>query len=108
MEYTFLLRWLFWSDQRRNELVKRRHHILYSLAGLIAVLNVVFWFFGGMHLGWTRSNETRMEIDPVTTLEYPIIEKRFTPGIDFLVLGMMTSGFFSVVGYFVKPKQRSK
>ncbi len=85
--------------------MKHRHHILYSLSGLIAVLTVAFWFFGGMHLGWTRTNETRMEIDPVTTLEFPVIEKRFTPGVDFVAFGLIITGFFSVIGYFLRPKQ---
>ncbi len=84
--------------------MKHSHKIFYGLGSAIALLTLTFWFFGGMHLGWTHSNETRMEIDPVTSLEYPVIEKKFTPGVDFLTVGLLAVGLFSIVGYVLKRK----
>ena len=73
------------------------------------VIIVGFWFFGGMQLGWTRTSETTMKVDPVTSLDYPVTEKKFTPGVDFLVVGCGASGFLFAMSYLFgrKPKSHS-
>lgn len=76
---------------------------------ILAVIIVGFWFFGGMHRGWTRTNETIMKVDPVTSLDYPVTEKKFTPGVDFLAIGLGASGFLFGLSYLFRrnPKQHS-
>lgn len=44
----------------------------------------VFWFFGGPHLGWTRTTVPIQKMDPVTELEYVEWQRNFVPGVDFL------------------------
>lgn len=59
-----------------------------KLAGLgVVFVTVVFWFFGGMNTGWTKTTVTTMAVDPVTQLDYPVVEKRFVPGVDFVAAG---------------------
>jgi hypothetical protein len=50
----------------------------------LAFVTLVFWLFGGPNLGWTKTTVTHMQIDPITEIEYPVIESRFVPGVDFL------------------------
>lgn len=45
---------------------------------------LAFWALKGADTGWTKTTESRMEVDPVTEMEYPVIEDRFVPGVDFL------------------------
>ncbi len=51
---------------------------------LLCVTGGGFWFFGGPHLGWTRTSVPVVEKDPVTELEVTRWESRFVPGLDFL------------------------
>jgi hypothetical protein len=50
----------------------------------ILVVGIVFWFFGGPNLGWTKTSIPLARMDPVTELEYHVWEKRFVPGVDFV------------------------
>ena len=50
----------------------------------LAMVSLVLWLALGANRGWTKTNVTRMARDPVTELDYPVTEKKFVPGIDFL------------------------
>jgi hypothetical protein len=65
---------------------------LRAAAVLLVVVGGGFWFFGGMHLGWTKTSVQTMQKDPVTEIDYPVIEKRFVAGVDFL------GGFLALAG----------
>ena len=54
------------------------------LGWLLVIGGLVIWLGTGRHTGWTQTSVTRMEKDPVTEIEAPIIEKRFVAGVDFL------------------------
>lgn len=69
---------------------------------------VAAWLALGANRGWTRTSETRMEKDPVTEIEYPVIEKRFSPGIELLAAGLLVSAALSTVSLFVRPKPKPK
>ena len=49
---------------------------------------------------------TRMEKDPVTDIEYPIVEKRFGPGIEMLGAGLFVSIALIGVSFAFKPKPK--
>ena len=53
-----------------------------------ALVSAVFWLFGGPNLGWTKTSVERWQRDPVTEIDYPVIEPRFLPGVDFLAAGL--------------------
>lgn len=63
---------------------------LVSLA--ILVVGVAFWFFGGPHLGWTKTTVPVTKYDPITEIEYIEWERNFLPGVDFL------GGFLAAAG----------
>lgn len=62
---------------------------LFSLFTLLAT--VLFWYVRGAHTGWSQSYTTRMEIDPVTEISYPVKTEKFVPGVDFLSLSILVS-----------------
>jgi hypothetical protein len=71
--------------------------LVLRLAALgIILITFVLWFFGGMNRGWTKTTVTEMRKDPVTDLDFPVTERRFLPGIDFLGggagLGLLVAG----------------
>jgi hypothetical protein len=67
------------------------------LSLLILLTTVLSWLFRGAHTGWSQSYTTRMEIDPITEIEYPVKTEEFVPGVDFLGLSILVSlGFFGL------------
>jgi len=74
------------------------------LALAIASLGIVFWFFGGPHLGWTKTSIEVWKVDPVTEIKFPEIRKKFIPGIDFLSGVLLAAGSCWAVSFFVRRK----
>ena len=66
---------LFW---RRVRSALRLAALVIGCSGLI------LWLVGGLHMGWSKSTETRTEIDEVTGLEYPVTESRYVLGAELL------------------------
>ena len=64
-------------------------------ASAFAFISVAFWFFGGPNLGWTRTSIEKWQVDPVTQIEYPVIEKRFVPGLDLLATCLIGAGLIA-------------
>jgi hypothetical protein len=50
----------------------------------VALSGAIVWASLGANTGWTTTSRTEMRRDPVTEIDYPVIEQRFTPGIDFV------------------------
>lgn len=73
-------------------------------AVLLAVLCVSAWLLLGANRGWTRTSDTRMEKDPVTEIEFPIVEKRFSPGVELLAGGLFVAAALAMVSMFVRSK----
>ena len=74
-------------------------------AALLAFLCVAGWIVLGANRGWTRTTQTRMELDPVTEIEFPVVEKRFSPGVELLAAGLSISAALAGVSLFVRTKQ---
>jgi hypothetical protein len=69
-----------------------------------AVVCVAAWLALGANRGWTRTSQTYTKMDPVTEIEYPVIEKRFSPGIELLAAGLLVSAALATVSLFIRSK----
>lgn len=58
------------------------------VAAVIAAGSLALWAGLGRNTGWTKTSVTEMRVDPVTTLEFPVTEKRFVPGVDALAVAL--------------------
>ena len=72
----------------------------------MAVFCLAMWCALGANRGWTKTTRTRMEKDPVTDIEYPIVEKRFDPGIEMLGAGLFVSSALIGVSFAFNPKPK--
>jgi hypothetical protein len=62
------------------------------LAALLVLLGVTgVWLVRG-RAGWTHNSETHFVTDPVTGIEGPVVEQKYTPGWDFLGGGFLVAG----------------
>jgi len=76
------------------------------VAGILcAIVCVGVWLAFGTNRGWTKTTHTRMEKDPVTEIEYPTVEKRFSPGVELLGVGLLISAMIASISFFVGSKQ---
>lgn len=57
----------------------------------ILLSTALFWYTQGAHTGWSQNYTTRMEVDPVTEIEYPVKTGNFVPGVDFLGLSALVA-----------------
>lgn len=72
--------------------------LLVLLAGLSG------WIVTGCHRGWSSTSSTRRERDPVTDIEFPVVEKRFVAGVDFLGACLLAAGGLAAVSFFARKK----
>ncbi|MCH2381322.1 MAG: hypothetical protein MK290_01275 [Pedosphaera sp.] len=71
----------------------RRVRLALRLAALvIGCSGLILWLVGGLHMGWSKSTETRTEIDEVTGLEYPVTENKYVLGVELLGATLAVSG----------------
>ena len=78
--------------------------ILRVAALLCVVASIGVWAALGANRGWTKTTRARMEKDRVTEIEYPTIEKHFSPGVDFLGGGLLVSAALAGISLFVRRK----
>jgi hypothetical protein len=67
----------------------------------LTVVVVVGWLALGANRGWTKTTVTRWQKDPVTEIEGPVVEKKFVPGIDLLVVSLAGALALFVASLFV-------
>ena len=67
----------------------------------MATAVVAGWLGLGANRGWTKTTVTRWQKDPVTEIEGPVIERRFVPGIELLVLGLAGSLALFIAAFFL-------
>jgi hypothetical protein len=80
--------------------------VLQFTAAIVLAITLAWWFFAGANAGWTKTSVATMKIDAITGIEYPVWEKRFVPGVDFIALGATISGL--VLGIAYLPNLYSK
>ena len=55
-------------------------------------------------MGWSKSTETRTEIDEVTGLEYPVTVSKYVFGVELLGAALgVSGGLFGLSFAFCKP-----
>ena len=90
-------------DSRRVRLTLRLAALVIGCSGL------VLWLVGGLHMGWSKSTETRTEIDEVTGLEYPVTENKYVLGVELLGATLaVSSGLFGLSLAFRNPTRPDK
>jgi hypothetical protein len=47
-----------------------------------------------------------MQRDPVTDIEYPAVEKHFSPGVELLGAGLIVSAALAAISFAFKPKPK--
>ena len=61
------------------------------IAGALLATTLLWWLLSGANTGWTKTSVATMKSDEITGIDYPIWEKRFVPGVDFLGVGATIS-----------------
>lgn len=61
--------------------------LLRIASAAILAATLVWWVSAGAHTGWSKTSVANMKTDEVTGIDYPVWEKRFVPGVDFLAAG---------------------
>ena len=75
-------------------------------AVLVGFLFIVIWFALGANRGWTQTTRTRMEKDPVTDIEFPKVEKHFSPGVEALGAGLLVAAAIAGISFAFQPKPK--
>jgi hypothetical protein len=78
--------------------------ILQIIAIVVAVDAVAFWLLLGANRGWTKTSREVKTLDEVTGIEGITYEKKFSPGLDFLALGLLGAGVLTGVSLIVRSK----
>ena len=61
-------------------------------AFVVGCSGLILWLVGGLHMGWSKSTETRTEIDELTGLEYPVTENKYVLGVELFGATLAVSG----------------
>lgn len=70
----------------------------------VVVVTLTLWFFGGMNPGWTKTSVQMTGYDEVTEQNYPVWEKRFLPGVDFLGAGLLVGAGLFGSSFLIRKK----
>ena len=73
---------------------------------VLAVVCVVLWLAFGANRGWTKTTKTEIKKDPVTDIDYPVVTKHFSPGVDALGVGVLFAGALAGLSFAFKPKPK--
>lgn len=80
--------------------------LLRIIALIIVAGGAVYWAAAGANRGWTKTTRTHMARDAVTEIEYPVVEKHFSPGIDLLAGSIFVAAALAV-GSFVMSRKNN-
>ncbi len=85
-------------DPARNSFNLRQ--ILRWGALIVLTATIGFWALKGAHRGWSQNQVPVKQTDAVTGIEFVTYEKRYVPGVDFLLIGGTASAGFHVLSFF--------
>jgi hypothetical protein len=88
----------------RGDLMRRR---LQVAALFIALGAVAMWLITGANRGWTKTSQTRMELDPITEISFPVIEKKFSMGVEILGGAILVAGGLFMSSVLVRKKNNA-
>ena len=78
------------------------------IPGGMAVLVGAIWWVRGAHTGWTRDDERVETPDPITGLVRIDFEPRWTPGLDFLLGGLLLCLLIGAVPLLLRGVARAR
>jgi Na+/proline symporter len=67
---------------------------------------VAIWLALGANRGWTRTTKTETKKDPVTEIDFPVITKQFSPGVDALGVGLLFAAALAGLSFAFKTKTK--
>ena len=68
---------------------------------------VALWLALGANRGWTKTTRTEMKKDPTADgMEYPVITKHFSPGVDALGVGLLLVAALAGLSFAFKTKPK--
>jgi hypothetical protein len=73
---------------------------------VLGVTCVMLWLAFGANRGWTRTTKTEIKKDPVTDIDYPVITKHFSPGVDALGFGLLFAAALAGLSFAFQPKPK--
>ena len=79
-----------------------------SLGLGVIVLTVASWAVTRAHRGWTKTLVEVRTLDVVTGIEGITYERRFVPGLDFLVLGLLGGGLMLGISWEIRHRRSTK
>lgn len=82
--------------------------VLRGAALFAAAFALSFWAVRGAHPGWSQDRRPVERTDAVTGLTYTEYIDRFTPGVDFLVLGLGAGFLLLALSVIPLPSSRQK
>ena len=88
----------------RGESRQVRRILQWVALGLAAVV-VAGRLALGANRGWTKTTVTRWQKDPVTEIDGPVVEKKFVPGIDLLVVCLTGALTLFIASLFVSKTE---
>ena len=76
------------------------------VAMVLGLSCVALWLALGANRGWTKTTRTQMKRDAVTDIDYPMVEKHFSPGVEALGAGLFVSAALAGISFAFKPKPK--
>ena len=71
----------------------------------VILVAVLLWLLNGPNRGWTKTSVQHDKVDEVTGLTGTTWEKRFVPGVDFVLGGVMTGALLFGVSFLFRKRQ---
>jgi hypothetical protein len=78
--------------------------LLRAIAVILFLATTGFWLAAGANLKWTKTSVEKRTLDEVTGIEGITYEKKFVPGIDFLVAANLTASGLLIGSFFPRNK----
>ena len=75
-------------------------------AAVLAIPGLAVWFALGANRGWTKTTHTRLAKDPVTEIDYPVVEKQFSPGIELLGIELLAAAALVGLSFTIKKQNQ--
>ena len=78
------------------------------LGFLVALAGLLAWWAGGARRGWTKTSVAVEKVDDITGIAYREYEKKFVPGLEFLVGGTVGGAVLACTGFLLGRKERGR
>ena len=81
--------------------------ILLILTAVVLLGTVGTWLVTGANRGWTKTKLAIEKTDPITGIEYPVFQKKFLPGVDFLGAGLIVAVVLGGTSLFFRSNKNN-